>query len=47
MSNTSNVFQNLSDYEVEQFYKKFENQGLSEEEIFNEIYNIDCSMDEE
>ena len=40
------VFENLTKQEVEILYKKFKKQGLNEDDIFNEIYAIDCNLDE-
>ena len=44
---TSDTFQNLSDKEVERLYKEFKAKGMTEDEIFDEIYAIDCSKDDE
>lgn len=43
---TSDTFQNLSESEVEERYKKYKAQGMSEDDIFDEIYSEDCNLDE-
>lgn len=39
------VFRNLSDEKIKELYVKLKEQGLNEDEIFNEIYSIDCNLD--
>jgi hypothetical protein len=42
---SSNTFQNLSDEKVQELYKKYKEQGLSDDEIFDKIYSEDCNLD--
>lgn len=44
---TSDTFQHLSDNEVKERYDKYKAQGMTEDEIFDEIYKEDCNMDED
>lgn len=41
------VFQHLTDEEVMEKYNEFIAQGMDEDDAFNEVYSIDCNMDEE
>lgn len=41
------VFQHLTDEEVNEYMEKFIAQGMSEDDAFTEVYSIDCNMDEE
>ena len=43
----SNIFRNLSEDRVMALYEMFKSQGLSDEEAFNRIYNIDRNSDSE
>lgn len=45
--NSSNTFQNLSDEKVEELYKKYKDEGLSDDEIFDKIYSEDTNLDEQ
>lgn len=40
------VFQNLSMEFVEKEYNRMINKGMSADDAFNEIYSMDCNMDE-
>lgn len=42
-----NVFQHLTDKEVFKLYESLKAQGKSEDEIFTEIYALDCARDNE
>lgn len=42
-----NVFQHLSAEEVAKLYESLRIQGKSEDEIFTEIYALDCNQDNE
>ncbi len=42
-----NVFENLGEERAGELYDKFIAQGMSEDDAFNEVYAIECSMDEE
>ena len=41
------VFQHLTDEQVNEYMEKFITQGMSEDDAFTEVYSIDCNMDEE
>ena len=41
------VFQHLTDEEVNEYMEKFIAQGMSEDDAFTETYSIECNMDEE
>ena len=41
------VFQHLTDEEVNEYMEKFIAQGMSEDEAFTETNSIECNMDEE
>lgn len=41
------VFQYLTDEEVNEYMEKFIAQGMSEDDAFTETYSIECNMDEE
>ena len=41
------VFQNLGEEKAKELYNKFIADGLSEQDAFNEVYSIECNMDEE
>lgn len=41
------VFQYLTDEQVNEYMEKFMAQGMREEDAFTEVYSIDCNMDEE
>lgn len=43
----NNTFQNFSDEQVAAMYENLKSHGKSEDEIFTEIYALDCSQDEE
>lgn len=43
----SDVFQNLSDSEVERLLNEKLAEGKTEEEAFTEIYCVECNMDGE
>lgn len=45
--NLDEIFQNLSEEKVMALYNMFKSQGLSDEEAFNRIYNIDRNSDSE
>lgn len=45
--NLDDIFQNLSEEKVMALYNMFKSQGLSDEEAFNRIYNIDRNSDSE
>lgn len=44
---TSDTFQHLSEEKVDELFKKFKAEGMTDEEAFGEIYSIDCNMDDE
>ena len=41
------VFQHLTDEEAYSLFLEFREQGLNEDDAWNEVYSIDCNMDEE
>lgn len=41
------VFQNLTDKEVNELFKKFKAKGMSDDDAFNELYAIECNLDDE
>jgi len=41
------VFRNISELEAVKLYYKLQDEGLSNDEIFTEMYAIDCNLDEE
>ena len=41
------VFQHLTDEEVMKKYNEFIAQGMDEDEAFQQVYSIDCNMDED
>lgn len=41
------VFQHLTDKEVNEYMEKFIAQGMSEDDAFTETYSIECNMDGE
>ena len=41
------VFEHLSEEQAEKLYKEFIAQGFDKDTVFNEVYSIDCNMDEE
>lgn len=42
-----NVFENLKDEKAKELYNKFIAEGMSEDDAFNEVYSIECNMDED
>lgn len=42
---TSKAFQNLTDEEIQDLYEQCMEKGMSEEDAFDYIYNIDCELD--
>lgn len=43
---TDNPFDNISDEELKELYDKYKSEGLSEDDIWDEINSIDCSRDD-
>lgn len=41
------IFENLTEEEVKEYYEKLKSQGVSEDDIFDEIYSLECNKDEE
>lgn len=41
------VFNNLGEEKAKELYDKFIADGMSEDDAFNEVYAIECSMDED
>ena len=41
------VFENLGEEKAMELYNKFIAEGMSEDDAFNEVYSIECNMDEE
>lgn len=41
------VFKNLGEEKAKELFDKFIAEGMSKDDAFNEIYSIECSMDEE
>ena len=39
------IFINLTDDEIKKLYEKYKNSGMSEDDIFTEIYANDCNLD--
>lgn len=44
---SSDVFQHLSEEEVQAYMKGFIAAGMDEDEAFTEVYLIDCNMEED
>jgi hypothetical protein len=42
-----NVFENLGEERAMELYNEFLAKGMSEDEAFEEVYSIECNMDEE
>lgn len=42
-----NVFENLGEAKAKELYDKFIAEGMSEDDAFNEVYSIECNMDED
>ena len=42
-----NVFENIGEERAKELYNKFIADGMSEDEAFDEVYAIECNMDEE
>ena len=45
--NFDEVFRNLGATKAEQLYKEFLDKGMSEDDAFNEVYSMECNMDED
>lgn len=41
------IFKNLGEEKAKELYDSFIAQGMSKDEAFNEVYSIECNMDEE
>ena len=41
------VFENLGEEKARELYNKFITEGMSEDDAFNEVYSIECNMDED
>ena len=41
------VFRNLGEEKAKELYDKFIAEGMSEDDAFNEVYSIECNMDED
>ena len=41
------VFKNLGEEKAKELYNKFIEQGMNEDDAFNEVYSIECNMDED
>lgn len=41
------VFKNLGEEKAKKLYEKFIAEGMSEDDAFNEVYCIECNMDED
>lgn len=41
------VFKNLGEEKAKELFDKFITEGMSKDDAFNEVYSIECSMDEE
>lgn len=41
-----NVFENLGEAKAKELYDRFIASGMSEDDAFNEVYSIECNMDE-
>lgn len=39
------VFENLGEAKANELYNKFIAKGMSKDEAFDEVYSIECSMD--
>lgn len=42
-----NVFENLEQEKAKELYDGFIAEGMSEDEAFDEVYSIECNMDED
>ena len=42
----SNVFENLSEDFVEAKLKEYQEQGMSEDDAFTELYSMECNEDD-
>ena len=42
-----NVFRNLGEEKAKELYDKFVAEGMSEDDAYNEVYSIECNMDED
>ena len=41
------VFKNLGEDKAKELYDKFISEGMSKDDAFDEVYAIECSMDED
>lgn len=41
------VFRNLGEEKAKELYDKFIAEGMSEDDAYNEVYSIECNMDED
>ena len=41
------VFENLGEEKAMELYNEFLEKGMSKDDAFNEVYSIECNMDEE
>ena len=41
------VFENLGEEKAKELYEKFIAEGMSKDDAFNEVYSIECNIDEE
>lgn len=42
-----NVFKNLGEEKAKELYDGFIAKGMSKDEAFDEVYSIECNMDED
>ena len=41
------IFKNLSEEKAKELFDKFIAESMNKDEAFNEVYSIECGMDEE
>ena len=41
------VFKNLGEEKAEELYEKFIAEGMSKDDAFDEVYSVECNMDED
>jgi len=39
------IFENLGEEKAKELFKRFKAKGMSDEDVCNELYSIECSLD--